>query len=84
MFYIYYVEVEPKVNMPLDLLDDGIWNLARIIHVSYKRQDDDDDNNDRYNSSSKPMSISSSSSRQQQQHTYKWKCMHSYDSCVVP
>ena len=34
---LFYAEVEPRVNMPLDILDDEfIWNLARIVRVSYE------------------------------------------------
>jgi hypothetical protein len=32
---LFYAEVEPRVNMPLDILDDNFtWNLARIVRVS--------------------------------------------------
>ena len=34
---LFYTEVEPRVNMPLDILDDNFtWNLARIVRVSYE------------------------------------------------
>ena len=34
---LFYAEVEPRVNMPLDILDDNFtWNLARIVCVSCK------------------------------------------------